>query len=108
MAKHSGKRPQSEPLSPVEHAVKRITRHLANHPDGVSSAQLHAWIDTVRKGGVIVLADFEAGLELVRQRGIGGYANGVWYLRKPFREPGPVKVREELDDLPLFAAKTRS
>lgn len=101
------KSPPIEQLSPVEHAVKRITRHLANHPDGVSSAQLHAWLDTVRRGGYITLPDFEAGLSLIRQRGIAAFANDVWYLRKPFREPGPIKGREDVDDLPLFQAKTR-
>lgn len=100
------KRPPIAPLSPVEHAVKRITRHLSNHPDGVSSAQLHAWLDTVRKGGIIVLQDFEAGLGVMRQRGIAAFANDVWYLRKPFRDPGPPKPSQDADDGPLFRAKT--
>ncbi len=104
---HSGKRPPTEALSPAEHAVKRITRHLTNHPNGVSSAQLNAWLETVRKGGYITLHDFEAGLALMRERGLAAFANDVWYLRKPFRDPGPVKVNLDADNGPLFAGKTR-
>lgn len=100
------KRPPTEPLSPVEHAIKRITRHLTRHPDGVSSAQLHAWLETVRKGGVIVLQDFEAALKLMRERGTAAFANDVWYLRKPFRDPGPPRQTVEVDNGPLFRAKT--
>lgn len=108
MTKHAGKRPPSELLPPAEHAAKRLTRHLANHPDGVSTSQLNAWIDSVRKGGIITLQEFWEGLRLLRARGVAGYANGVWFLRKAFRDPGPARVPQtskKPDDGPLFAPK---
>jgi hypothetical protein len=101
---HAGKRPPSELLPPAEHAAKRLTRHLANHPDGVSTPQLNAWIDSVRKGGVITLQDFQEGLRLLRSRNVAAFANGVWFLRKPFREPDPPKPVLQ-DDGPLFTRR---
>jgi hypothetical protein len=100
MKSKSEKRFGASPLTPVEHAKKRILKHLRKHPEGVSTGQLLAWVEAVRSGGAIALDDFQAALRELRSAGTAASTNDLWHLRGAFKEPPPLPPIDS-DDLPI-------
>lgn len=110
MKSKSERRFGSVQLTPVEHAKKRIRRHLRNHPDGVSTPQLYAWIETVRKGGAIYLPDFNQALTEMKNGAEVACAGDLWYLRgaPKMPPPGPPIDSADLPADGLFGRFSRS
>jgi hypothetical protein len=96
-------------LTPVEHAKKRIRRYLRNHKEGLSTAQMKTWTDSVRRGGLIYFPDYQKALFEMRNAGEAVCTNDLWWLRNQPREPEllPRESDEPHDDGPLFAGVSR-
>lgn len=97
-------------LTPVEHAKKRIRKYLRNHKEGLSTATMRGWTDSVRTGGVIGFHDYQAALFEMREAGEAVCTNELWWLRNQRHEPEllPRQSDERPDDGPLFAGVSPS
>lgn len=93
------------PLTPVEHAKKRIRRYLRTHKEGLSTPVMRTWTDSVRKGGTISFQDYQGALFEMRDAGEAVCTNDRWWLRNQRHEPELLpKLRDEpLDNGPLFS-----
>lgn len=56
-----------------------VLRYLRNHPDGLSSEQLQAWLRS--RGEHYSLAEVDAALFTLRDRNVAACTNRVWWLR---------------------------
>jgi len=92
------------PLTPVEHAKKRIRRYLRKHHEGLSTGQMKGWTDSVRRGGLIYFPDYQQALFEMRDADEAVCTNGLWWLRNQRREPEllPRESDELPDNGPLF------
>jgi hypothetical protein len=84
----------------------RVLRYLRNHPEGLSTSQIYAWIRSCNVGGGYTLQEFDTKLGAMRKARVVGYANGLWYLPKPIVAPPPV-VSDSRDSGPLFEERGR-
>lgn len=93
-------------LTAVEHAKKRIRKYLRKHKSGLSTGQMKTWTDSVRKGGLIYLPDYQQALYEMRDSHEVSCTNDVWWLRnQPKGEPELLSREsdEPLDNGPLFS-----
>jgi hypothetical protein len=60
---------------------KRVLRYIAQHPEGLTSAQMQAWAASVRLHD-IEWFDVDAVLRQLRDAGAVACANTLWYVRE--------------------------
>lgn len=89
-------------LTPVEHAKKRIRRYLRKHRTGLSTAIMRGWTDSVRKGGIITLWDYQQALREMTASHEVVCTSGIWWLRKQPREAERLPLVND-DNGPLFS-----
>lgn len=78
----------------------RVLRYLRTHPEGLSTSQIYAWIQSCRVGGGYTLQEFDLKLTELRKASTVAHANGLWYLPKVVVREEPKQVRT--DSGPLF------
>lgn len=64
----------------------RLMRYLLTWPEGLSSARMHAWVDSCTKGGGYTYSECQTAITELRDSGRIAIANGVWYLRSTIKK----------------------
>lgn len=66
----------------------RILRYMGNHPEGVPSRQMTAWLQSIRRYD-ITWQDIENALYRMRDDGTLACTNKVWHKRRALRTQSP-------------------
>lgn len=56
-----------------------VLRYLRNHPQGLTADQMQGWLKSRKEQ--YSLAEIDAALYTLRDRGIAAVTNGLWWLR---------------------------
>jgi hypothetical protein len=67
---------------------RRILNYLHKRPEGLSDAQLRAWVASCSRGGGYTIAEANDTLRMLRERGSIACTNGLWWIRTPLQN-GP-------------------
>lgn len=66
---------------------RRVSRYFRDHPEGISPAQVRAWIATVRRGGGFTREEADHVFRCMLAEGEIAVANGLFYSRLKTHEP---------------------
>lgn len=66
---------------------RRVSRYFRDHPEGISPAQVRAWIATVRRGGGFTREEADHVFRCMLAEGEIAVANGLFYSRLTRHEP---------------------
>ncbi len=82
MASYTAIKPKSErKLHPKkrEPVAVHVLRYLRRHPEGLSADQMQGWLKSRRDD--YSLSEIDSALFLLRDEGVAGCTNGLWWLR---------------------------